>query len=138
LQLFNQALLGKWLWRFINKKGKPWRKVVETKYGEAGFDWFHLSLVVLTGIAFGCIFQKDGRNSLPSFPFEVGDGCSIYFWQDRWCDGAPLRDIFPALLVLAVDRDSLVADYWERAYGTNVWAHVFVQDASLTNLIVIK
>jgi len=38
LRLFNEAaLLGKWLWRFLNEKDILWRKVVATKYGEAGF-----------------------------------------------------------------------------------------------------
>ena len=40
LRLFNEALLGKWLWRFMNEKGNLWRKVVTIKYGDDGFSWF--------------------------------------------------------------------------------------------------
>ena len=40
LRLFNEALLGKWLWRFLNEKDNFWRKEVATKYGEVGFGWF--------------------------------------------------------------------------------------------------
>ena len=52
----------------------------------------------------------------------------------------PLRDIFPALFVLAVDRDASVAYYCERASGTNVWVPVFaragfVDDDSLFSFI---
>uniref|UniRef100_A0A2N9HT93 Reverse transcriptase zinc-binding domain-containing protein n=1 Tax=Fagus sylvatica TaxID=28930 RepID=A0A2N9HT93_FAGSY len=33
LVLFNQALLGKWLWWYATKKEALWRKIVELKYG---------------------------------------------------------------------------------------------------------
>ena len=36
LQLFNEALLGKWLRRLMNKGGNLRRKVVSIKHGEAG------------------------------------------------------------------------------------------------------
>ena len=40
LRLFNEALLGKWLWRFLTEKGKLWREVVALKYGTTNFGWF--------------------------------------------------------------------------------------------------
>ena len=40
LRLFNEALLDKWLWRFLNEKSNLWRKVVTIKYGDDGFGWF--------------------------------------------------------------------------------------------------
>ena len=33
---FNKALLGKWLWRFMNDKQRLWRRVILVKYGG---DW---------------------------------------------------------------------------------------------------
>ena len=43
LQLLNEALLGKWLWRFMNEKGNLWRKVVAIKYGATSLGWFFFS-----------------------------------------------------------------------------------------------
>jgi len=40
LLLFNEALPGKWLLRYMNEKGNLWRKLVVTKYGEASLGWF--------------------------------------------------------------------------------------------------
>jgi len=39
-RLSNEALLGKWLWRFMNEKDNLWRKVVNIKYGDDGLGWF--------------------------------------------------------------------------------------------------
>lgn len=33
LKLFNQALLGKWLWRFACERERWWRKIIVAKYG---------------------------------------------------------------------------------------------------------
>ena len=33
LRLLNEALLGKWLWRFGFKRDAPWRQVIEVEYG---------------------------------------------------------------------------------------------------------
>jgi hypothetical protein len=38
LHRFNQALLGKWLWRYATKRKAYWRKVVEIKYGSMEGD----------------------------------------------------------------------------------------------------
>ena len=37
--LFNQALLGKWLWRFGSKTNHLWSQVIATKYGESSGGW---------------------------------------------------------------------------------------------------
>ena len=37
--LFNQALLGKWLWWFGSETNHLWRQVIATKYGETSGDW---------------------------------------------------------------------------------------------------
>ena len=39
LRRFNQALLGKWLWRYGLEKDALWRKVVEAKYGSLRGGW---------------------------------------------------------------------------------------------------
>jgi len=39
LTIFNEALLGKWLWRFMHEKERLWRTVVKTKYGLEGLNW---------------------------------------------------------------------------------------------------
>jgi hypothetical protein len=39
---FNNALLGKWHWRFANEKNALWREVIVSKYGSGRGDWSSL------------------------------------------------------------------------------------------------
>ena len=36
---FNQALLGKWLWRYGHEVSHLWRRLISTKYGEGQGGW---------------------------------------------------------------------------------------------------
>ena len=113
LHLFNEALLGKWLWRFMTEKGNLWRKVVTIKYGEGGFGWSPSSARGSYGYSLWRFISKGWGRFYPHCSFEVGDGSSIFFWHDRWCGEVPLKVLFPRLFVLAVDKNAPVADYRE-------------------------
>ena len=39
IELFNQALLGTWLWHFGKKVTHLWCQVIATKYGEVNGGW---------------------------------------------------------------------------------------------------
>ena len=40
LRRFNEALLGKWLWRYMNEKDSLWRRVIRSKYEDNGLGWY--------------------------------------------------------------------------------------------------
>ncbi|KAG7987145.1 hypothetical protein I3843_03G118100 [Carya illinoinensis] len=40
VRLFNQALLGKWLWRYNYEKEALWKGVIDAKYGSARGGWY--------------------------------------------------------------------------------------------------
>jgi hypothetical protein len=59
---FNQALLGKWLWRFTHEEGAWWRAVLMAKYGSM---W--------GGLVFGCYFRFSWSGSLEVYLYGVAD-----------------------------------------------------------------
>ena len=61
---FNQALLGKWLWRFGHEVTHLWRRVISTKYGEGQGGGAQKCVGGLMDVAFGEAFIKGGRVSL--------------------------------------------------------------------------
>ena len=127
LRLFNEALLGKWQWRFMNEKGNLWRKVLTIKYGNDGFGWFPSIAKGSYGYSLWRYISKGWGRFFPHCSFEVGDDSSIFFRHDRWCGEIPLKDLLPSLYILAVDKkNASIAEYGEQDYGNSVWAPIFV------------
>ena len=82
LRVFNQALLGKWLWRYMHEREAWWRVVVEAKYGSelgwgfgglfvrgGGFFLAILDLIRAMGVIsdFGMMFGEEERLSRKLF-----------------------------------------------------------------------
>jgi hypothetical protein len=62
LKLFNEAILGKWLWRFGEERGALWRRVIALKYGSEVGGWCMLMLDNYMGLVFGSILGVFGVN----------------------------------------------------------------------------
>jgi len=75
------------------------------------------------------ILHKGWERFYHHFSFEVGVGSSLFFWHNRWCQEGPLRDLFPSLYVLTVNRDAITADFCQRRLGAVEWSTVFIHDA---------
>jgi len=131
LRFFNEALLRKWLWRFLNEKGNLWREVVAVKYGTSNLGWLPSSPRANYGCSLWRYISKGWESFRPHFSFEVGDGSTISFWHNCWCGDRPLKLLFPDLFNLVADRNATVVDYREQGSGTFVWVPLFVRDRSI-------
>ncbi|RVW39742.1 hypothetical protein CK203_074683 [Vitis vinifera] len=60
----------------------------------------------------GKLLEKIGK-SIRSRP--VGNGKKVKFWKDLWCEDQTLKDDFPNLFMLAVNKDEWVFDAWEES-----------------------
>ena len=85
LKIFNEALLGKWLWRYMNEKFSLWRRVVVSKYGAFGLGWFPSRTRGAHGQSLWRFIYKGWGRFFDKLSFQVGDVSPIYFWHDRWC-----------------------------------------------------
>jgi len=86
LRLFNEALLGKWLWRYMNEKDSLWRRVVRSKFGDNDFGWYPSKPKGAYGQSLWRFIYKGWGRFYYHFPFKVGVGSFIFFWHDRWCE----------------------------------------------------
>ena len=101
LSLFNQALLGKWIWRFGTEQDFLWRKVIEAKYGCARGDWISNPVNSLYGVSLWKTISKDWPSFKQFISFDVGDGSRVSFWHDVWCGDRTLKEMYPALFAIA-------------------------------------
>ena len=80
---FNQALLGKWLWRYGHETTHLWQRVIAMKYGEEKGDWS----TRVCRRAHGCGLWRSISDGWESFSrhvsFVVGDGSRILFGRDK-------------------------------------------------------
>ena len=60
VRLFNEALLGKWLWRFAFERDALWRQVIEVKYGVYGVVGVPVQFLVHMVLVCGKILVEDG------------------------------------------------------------------------------
>ena len=110
LVLFNQALLGKWLWRFATEKRALWRRIIVLKYGSLGGDWCSCSVSGPYGVSLWKSISRGWANFSRFISYKVGDGSSISFWTDNWCGVSPLKLQFPDLYRMARFKNALVRD----------------------------
>ena len=104
--LFNQALLGKWLWRFGKEVHRLWHQVLANKYGVDSRGWCTREVQG----THGCVTWKNIRRRAESFfrqvEYAMGEGHHIHFWYDPWSGPITLKDLYPDLFACAISKEA--------------------------------
>jgi hypothetical protein len=124
---FNQALLGKWLWRFAHEDGAWWRSILVAKYGSSQDGWRSSDITESHGVGLWKYICMGWSKFKHHFRFEPGVGLKISFWEDAWCGESPLKDTFPGLFSIARFKEASIADNMELENGTIQWNVVFTR-----------
>ena len=106
---FNQALLGKWLWRYVHEVTHLWRRVISIKYGEGQGGW----CTKVCRRTHGCGLWRSIHEGWESFfkhlSFVAGEGTCIRFWHDRWIGDNTLKDPYPELYVCSTAKEAYIS-----------------------------
>ena len=121
LSTMNEALLGKWTWRFGVEDNSPWKIVIKLKYGTEAGGWFTRAPRGSYGVGLWKDISKEPEQLKNDGFFELGDDCRIKLWEGVWCGETPLCVSFPFCYALAVSKGVMVSDFWENSGGDGVW-----------------
>lgn len=106
----NEAMLAKWLWRFLQERDALRSKVIVGKYGIAPNNWDSGSA---TRVTFRCPWksvQSVADNFFHRVKWKVGSGETIQFWEDAWSVEGPLCLRFPALYKISSAQNQPIAN----------------------------
>jgi len=122
LKEFNEALLGKWCWRFLVDRGGLWYRVLVARYGEAeerlddgghsGSTWWKEVVKIRDGVGGGGNGWFHG-----CVVWRVGDGAYTLFWHDHWCGDVSFRVCFSRLFDLVVNKLITIKDMFLQGWG---------------------
>ncbi|KAI3742186.1 hypothetical protein L1987_59866 [Smallanthus sonchifolius] len=115
LKVVNTSLLAKWGWRYKTEKNNLWKRVIDALHcSRVGWECIPFKKSfngVWNNIAKLFINTKVGGSPLRNYiKGELGNGKEISFWLDPWLINEPLKQRFPELFRMEVDKKCLVAD----------------------------
>ena len=124
----NACLLLKWWWKFGTHTDALWRRIFCSKYKIEVNCWHPpvISSYKLSRVWRDILFIGDHSTNIFNFfllscQIKVGDGCRIKFWYDKWCGATCLKDEFPSLFNLSVDKKGSLQQFVARKTSDTDW-----------------
>ncbi|KAJ9559906.1 hypothetical protein OSB04_005066 [Centaurea solstitialis] len=154
LQFKNDALLAKWIWRFLSFEDAIWKDVISELYGKDGGIFNSRALATkstwasIINCCKGIVLQN--QSFIASFKKTIAFGSKTPFWKDAELGhGSKLKEIFPRLYALAKNKDacfkdrgralddlqaleSLLSSSAFRSEGSDKWSWVWDKSGSFT------
>ncbi|WMV40242.1 hypothetical protein MTR67_033627 [Solanum verrucosum] len=109
LKIQNQSLLMKWLWRFASQEQALWKETIKARFGME-----NLWITNLSTQPYGAGVWRSIRNLWIKFfnkcKIKVGNGGRTLFWEDKWVDQVILRNRFPILFNMSLQKEATIRE----------------------------
>ncbi|KAM7479086.1 hypothetical protein LguiA_027299 [Lonicera macranthoides] len=116
----NEALLGKWIWRFPIEQDSPWCAIIRSKYGFQKNGWDSNVVVKSSYRNPWKAISANIENFVKFTRLKVGNGEQIKFWTDLCVRNESLASLFSRLHRLSNYPDSTIASCLSREVGSAV------------------
>jgi hypothetical protein len=126
LRLVNISLLSKWKWKLLDRENELWKDVVVAKYGRDVLGKKNLGEIDITRMGSTwwrdlCLIDKDSGWFTNAINKRVGVGNSTSFWNERWIGDQTLRQLFPRLFGISLQKDDLICNMGRLGDGVWIW-----------------
>ncbi|WMV18045.1 hypothetical protein MTR67_011430 [Solanum verrucosum] len=109
LKIQNQSLLMKWLWRFASQEQALWKETIKARFGME-----NLWITNLSTQPYGSGVWRSIRNLwiklFNKCKIKVGNGGRTLFWEDKWVDKVTLRNRFPILFNMSLQKEATIRE----------------------------
>ena len=130
LKAMNEALLGKWLWRFGVERDHLWRMVIAEKYGEEEGGWISKDPQCPFGITLWKSIMRGKENFYKGVRFSPGDGNRISFWHDLCLGEKTLCETYPEIYANAIEKNAKIGEMFSRNVGGGTWNIIFEREVN--------
>lgn len=124
----NECLLAKWWWRYGSEDNALWKILICSKYGAKGGRWspFFMNNFTCSRIWSDILSVAQSNPRLFDFfkenvEIKVGNGRRIMFWEDAWNGSYCLKDKYPRLFSISIDKGVTLKEMVDRKDSFANW-----------------
>ncbi|KAK1319804.1 hypothetical protein QJS10_CPB04g01027 [Acorus calamus] len=121
LEVFNRALLTKWVWKFVGECSEVWKRVVLGGLQRCGQHFMQLTKRGSCSSPILRAIWRVARPTLEVIKWRLGKGDYIRFWTFHWCGSGPFIKLYPELFAAACNKAGLVQDFWAPTITGGGW-----------------
>jgi hypothetical protein len=111
LRDLNMCLLGSWVKRYQDGRGKLWKEIVDVKYKTDNPNLFCTSDTNSSQFFKG--FMWAAKAAQMGLRWKVGDGKKIKFWEDNWLGSSSLAIQFWELYTIVNEKTGTIRELWD-------------------------
>jgi hypothetical protein len=79
------------------------------------------------GMGFWKFISNEWHRFSTHIKLILGDGSIISFWEEKWCGGSPLREVYPGLYSIASKKVASIVDNSDLVRGSSQWNVSFIR-----------
>lgn len=121
-------LLFKWWWRYSQSDNTFWKRLLISVHNIKGLKASSENFLKAREGLCALLTCNDAETFKvrsiveDGLSLSVGNGDSIRFWHDKWCDSEPVKVSFPRLLSISSQKDFYISQmgYWQD--NSWIWA----------------